>query len=491
VNSSLPVAVVGAGPIGLAAAAHLLARGERPLVVEAGSRVGAAIREWGHVRLFSPWQLLVDREAVALLAPTGWSMPDAESLPLGRDLVEHYLEPLAAHPAIAPTLRLNTEVVSISRRAHDKMKDTDRDQAPFVLRVRCPDGGEDEILARAVIDASGTWRSPNPLGASGVPALGEAAAAEHITLGIPDVLDAARARYADRRVLVVGSGHSAFNVLLDLGELAKSAPQTSITWIVRRPNLGQLFGGEANDALAARGALGARARRLVESAAVDVVSLRIARLVQRENGVLVIGEDGEQVGPFDEIIGATGFRPNLEVTRELRLGLDVAVEAPTALAPLIDPNVHSCGTVPPHGAVELMHPEPGFFTVGMKSYGRAPTFLTLTGYEQVRSVVAALVGDWNSARNVELVLPETGVCSSGSDGGCGTEEPAIVTASVVSEAELLVSSRTPVLAAAMLPVVEASACCSADVQSTCCEPSAKGACCGTTGVTHSSTCGCQ
>jgi hypothetical protein len=210
--------------------------------------------------------------------------------------------------------------------------------------------------------------------------------------------------------------------LLDLAELAQDEPSTAITWVVRRPNIGQLFGGEQDDALPARGALGARARQLVESGTVKLLSMRVSRVQSLDTGLLLMGEDGEAIGPFDEIIGATGFRPDLDITRELRLGLDPATEAPVALAPLIDPNIHSCATVPPHGAEELTHPEPNFFTVGMKSYGRAPTFLTLTGYEQVRSVVAALVGDWEAARNVELVLPETGVCSTdaGGDGGCGS-----------------------------------------------------------------------
>jgi len=499
-NTPLPVAVIGAGPIGLAAAAHLRSRGETPIVFEAGAQVGAAIREWGHVRLFSPWRYLVDRQSTALLQQTGWSMPQSEALPLGRELVEQYLEPLGAHPAIAPTLRLQTEVLSISRRAHDKMKNGARADEPFVIRVRCPDGSEDEMLARAVIDASGTWRTPNPLGANGMSALGEAAAGEHIAYGIPDVLGTAHERYAGKRVLVVGSGHSAFNVLLDLVQATDS-----IAWAVRRTSIGQLFGGEQNDALPARGALGARARQLVDSGKVRLVSMRVARLQSTPDGLLVAGEDDQLVGPVDEIIGSTGFRPDLEITRELRLGLDPASEAPSALAPRIDPNVHSCGTVSPHGAEELKHPEPDFFTVGMKSYGRAPTFLMLTGYEQVRSVVAALVGDWEAARNVELVLPETGVCSTDPDvaGGCGSADPDLSSTSVVTEAELLLSAssplqpRAPVLARAGAaavhapPVIQSGACCSAVAQTTCCDVSAKDACCGTTGVTESSSCGCQ
>ena len=131
-----------------------------------------------------------------------------------------------------------------------------------------------------------------------------------------------------------------------------------------------------------------------------------------QTGVTLIGED-ETLPPADKIIATTGFRPDLAMLRELRLDLDAAVESPTTLAPLIDPNIHSCGTVRPHGAFELQHPEPDFYIAGMKSYGRAPTFLMLTGYEQVRSIVAALAGDWAAAREVELTLPETGVCSGG------------------------------------------------------------------------------
>jgi thioredoxin reductase len=421
--SNLPVAIIGAGPVGLAAAAHLLARGETPLVLEAGDRVGAAIRQWRHVRFFSPWKYTVDAASVALLEPTGWTMPDPEAAPTGADIVERYLEPLAALPRIAPHLRLGARVMAIARRGHDKMKTPGRPEAPFVVRIQRSDGGEEQLLARAVIDASGTWGTPNPLGADGLPALGEAAAAGQIFYGIPDVLGSQRTRYAGKRVVVVGSGHSAFNALLDLVALADEAPGTEITWVVRRTQVGQLFGGEQNDALPERGRLGARTRQLVDTGAVRYTSLRVAEVRRTELGLVLVGENDARLGPVDEIVCATGFRPDLALTRELRLELDAAVEAPIALAPLIDPNVHSCGSVPPHGAAELQHPEPDFYTVGMKSYGRAPTFLLLTGYEQVRSVVAAIAGDWESARNVELVLPETGVCSTTSaESSCGASE---------------------------------------------------------------------
>jgi hypothetical protein len=170
--------------------------------------------------------------------------------------------------------------------------------------------------------------------------------------------------------------------------------------------------------LPARGQLGERIHDLVESGRISLITnVHIQALRRSEQGILITGEE-ERIGPVDEMIATTGFRPDLSLVRELRVALDPAVEGPVALAPLIDPNIHSCGTVPPHGVVELAHPEQDFYIVGMKSYGRAPTFLTLTGYEQVRSIVAALTGDWESARQVELVLPETGVCSSNAGGSC-------------------------------------------------------------------------
>jgi hypothetical protein len=413
----LPVAVIGAGPIGVVAAAHLASRGETPLVLEAGDAVGMSIRQWAHVRLFSPWRYLVDPVAVSMLEPAGWIAPDPEALPTGGELVERFVEPLAALPAIAPHVRLGARVTAIARRGFDKMKTPGRDRAPFELVVRTADG-EERILAKAVVDASGTYLSPNPLGAGGLPVPGEAELAERIFYGIPDVLGRDRARYAGKRVLVVGSGHSAFNALLDLATLARQEPGTAIVWAIRRATTAQLYGGGADDQLAARGGLGTRMRGLVSTGAVRLVTgFRAARLDADANGITVAGEEGS-IGPVDEIVVATGFRPDLSIARELRLGLDPALESPLALAPLIDPNEHSCGTVYPHGAAELAHPEPDYYTVGMKSYGRAPTFLLLTGYEQVRSVVCALVGDEAGAKAVELVLPETGVCSTDLGGSC-------------------------------------------------------------------------
>jgi thioredoxin reductase len=410
-SDRLPVAVIGAGPVGLAAAAHLVARGETPLVLEAGATAAASVLKWGHVRIFSPWRHNVDPAAEALLRDAGWVRPADDLHPTGKELVEQYLGPLAALPAIRRHLRLETRVLGISRLGVDRTKTAGREDTPFVLRIESG-GVETDLLARAVIDASGTYESPNPLGGNGVPAIGEGQLGDRIFYGIPDVRGTHRERYAGRRVLVVGSGHSAFNALLDLAALAEEAPGTRITWAIRRASFDHVFGGGQQDQLEERGRLGQRMRALADKGVIDILSsFAISRVEGSSDGVVVHSRDRQLT--VDTIVATTGFRPDLAMLRELRLDLDAVVESPAILAPLIDPNVHSCGTVPPHGADELRQPEKDFYIVGMKSYGRAPTFLMLTGYEQVRSVVCALTGDLEGARDVRLVLPETGVCGLG------------------------------------------------------------------------------
>jgi len=413
-NESLPVAVIGAGPVGLAAAARLVERGITPVVLERGAAAGAAVAEWGHVRVFSPWSYNIDAAARALLEPAGWTAPDPDALPTGAEIVRDYLAPLAGHLAIAPHLRLNATVTGIARAGLDRMTTAGRDDAPFAVRWRDAGGGEHTTLARAVIDASGTWERPNPMGVDGLPVPGEAAAAGRIAYAMPDVLGLERAAYAGKRVLVVGSGHSGMNVVLDLLRLQDEVPGTRVLWALRRNRLDKLVGGGAADQLRERGALGLAARRAIDEGRLEVLAPFAAeRVALSGDGVAVDGRvDGAAMRlEVDRVVVATGFRPALEMLGELRVALDPIMQAPPALAPLIDPNEHSCGTVPPHGAAELSQPEAGFYIVGMKSYGRAPTFLMATGYEQVRSVVAEIAGDHAAAREVRLVLPETGVCS--------------------------------------------------------------------------------
>jgi hypothetical protein len=437
----LPVAVIGAGPVGLAAAAELIGRGLKVKVYEKGDSA-ANLRNWSHVRLFSPWRYNIADAAHRLLSRRGWTSPDPDGLPTGAELCDSYLKPLAALPELAAVIETNARVTAIARLGIDKVASAGREVKPFVISLIGSDGLHRSELARAVIDASGTWQNANPLGANGLPVAGEAELGDVIAYGIPDVLGREREVYARRNVLVVGGGHSAANALLDLHRLATEAGPARILWATRSANLARIFGGGAADELPARGELGAGLRRLVESRRIELVAGFAVTSVRRTGEqVFVEGEDAAghgEIGPVDRIVVATGQRPDLGMTRELRLELDPWLESTRALGPLIDPNVHSCGSVPPHGHRELTHPEPGFYTIGVKSYGRAPTFLLLTGYEQARSVVAAIAGDIDAADTVRLVLPETGVCSVPTDtpeagGCCGGPAPDKVNACCVAD----------------------------------------------------------
>lgn len=418
--NTLPVVVIGAGPVGLAAAARLHDRGLDFLVLESGPEAGAAVREWSHIRLFSPWSQLVDPVAASMLDAGGWSAPDADSYPTGGEWAEKYLQPLAEN--LGEAVVYDTTVTGVARRGRDLVVDSGRDTEPFTVHVTTPTG-ERRIRARAVIDASGTWSTPSPLGGDGLPAIGEDAAADRITYRVPDTSDpAVQTRYAGRHVAVAGTGASAKTALLALAALAHEHPGTSISWLVRRPTTGNAFGGGESDELPERGALGANARAVVESGVVTTVSgFRTESVTTTADGALRLASiDGQVLDAIDEVVVLTGFRPDLAMLSEIRLDLDAVLEAPRRLAPLIDPNVHSCGTVYPHGAKELTQPEPGFYLAGMKSYGRATSFLALTGFEQVRSVVAEIAGDHEAAAKVELTLPDSGVC-----GGSGLfDEPA-------------------------------------------------------------------
>ena len=425
----LPIAVIGAGPIGLAAAAHLLERGEKPVVLEAGATVGASVLQWGHVRMFSPWEFNVDAACRRLLEDEGWLMPPADELPTGAELATRYLQPLANLPVMRSVIRTGARVSAVSRLRRDKLKDAGRWNAPFLLRLQLDDGREEQLEARAVIDASGSWQQPNPLGADGIQALGETQLNGRIAYGLPDVLGEARERYADKRVAVVGSGHSAINTLLDLLRLRGDSPDTEVVWALRSDNMQKLYGGGTDDQLPARGQLGMRIKAAVEAAALEIAAPFPIRQVEKAGEQLRLYSDNERLG-VDEVIVCTGARPDFDMLRELRLDIDPAVESARALAPMIDPNLHSCGSVPPHGEAELRQPERDFYIIGMKSYGRAPTFLLATGYEQARSITAALCGDWAAARDVQLRLPETGVCVTDYASAC-CDEPALLPLDVI------------------------------------------------------------
>lgn len=436
-TTDLPVVVIGAGPSGLAAAAHLRSRDLSVVVLEAGAGAGTSVGEWGHVRLFSPWSELIDPAAEKLLTDAGWTAPNLKRYPTGADWVASYLQPLA--DVLGRAVRYNTTVTAVAKQGRDRLVSSGRDEAPFTVHVRTS-GGTEHLLARAVVDASGTWTGPNPLGGDGVPAIGEAEAAARISYRMPDLRDeATRARYAGKHIVVAGTGASAKGVLIGLTALAKDEPGTRISWLVRRASVGEAFAGSGQDELPERGALGQQAQAAVEAGPVTTLNgFRTATITAGADGRLSIQSfDGQTVDAVDEVVVLTGFRPDLGMLSELRLDLDPVLQAPRELAPLIDPNEHSCGTVYPHGAKELAQPETGFYLVGMKSYGRATSFLALTGFEQTRSVAAAIAGDHEAAARVELTLPDTGVCGgaglfdeeSAEGGGCcgAPEEPVLIT----------------------------------------------------------------
>jgi hypothetical protein len=271
------------------------------------------------------------------------------------------------------------------------------------------------VDARAVIDASGTWAEPNPAGADGLPALGEARRrrGRDLPLAEPE-------RSRPRPSCMPGAmwswsaaGHSALTAVHELGQLARTSPGTRISWVLRRAP-GPTFGGGAADQLPERGALGIRAREPSTQDWSPWSPGSESNGYVAPDGVVLVSEDGRSLAPAARVVVLTGFRPDLSFLSEMRLELDATLQAPVRLATEIDPNLHSCGDVAATGAKDLAHPERDLYLVGMKSYGRAPTFLAMTGYEQIRSVVAELAGDYEAAARVELSLPDTGVC-----GGAG------------------------------------------------------------------------
>jgi thioredoxin reductase len=453
-KSKLPVAIIGAGPVGLAAAAHLVTRGESFVLFDAGKEVGAHLLTWSHVRLFSPWEYNIDKAARHLLTSNGWIAPNNSDIPTGLEMVEKYFKPFAELPQIKPFLHLNAKVTAVSRKGLNKVKTQGRDDLPFVLYAQ-KNGERIQVEAKAVIDASGTWNNPNPVISEGVWTAEEQSLSKQVCYGIPNVIGEHKDRYSGKKILVVGSGHSAINTLLELGDLKDQVQETEIVWALRKANLKEVYGGQEQDQLAARGELGTRIRKLVESGKVKVMTpFHIQELKKDGEKIKVIGSlnsDLVHIDAIDEIVSNTGSRPDLSFLREVRVIADPSLESTLELAPLIDPNVHSCGTVRPHGEKELRQPEKNFYIVGSKSYGRAPTFLMATGYEQVRSVVAALVGDLEAAERVELELPETGVCSIQTSSCCEPEK----NEDLVRNTDAGSSCCSPV----PIPVASKSSCC--------------------------------
>ncbi len=415
-KQNLPLAIIGGGPIGLAAAAHFKKNNQPFILFETGQQIGANILKWGHVRLFSPWEYNIDKVAESLLRESQIPIPNKEYIPFGKEIVDDYLKPLSNLKGIKENIHLNANVIAIGRKGLDKMKNAGREDLPFSIQV-IENGQFKMYEAKAVIDASGTWKSPNPLGSGGIFALGEVENKEHIYYGMPHINKTGIEKYANKNVLVVGGGHSAIGTILALNNHIEKFPKTKIHWILRKKQISDVYGGQDADKFKARGILGVQIEKLVNSGIIEIHTPVYIHAIEKNNNQLTVKglKNGSSflLNNIDQIISNTGSRPDFNFLREIRFDTDAALESVPSLANLIDPNIHSCGTVRPHGEAELRQKEKDFYIVGMKSYGRAPTFLMTTGYEQVRSIIAHMNGDFESAKRVELYLPETGVCSSG------------------------------------------------------------------------------
>lgn len=413
-TKDLPVIIVGGGPVGLAAAAELHEKEKAFVVLEAGTGPGTNFLDYGHVRLFSPWKYNINNAARRLLAKYKVPLPDSEKLPLGKDIVTEYLLPFAELPEMKPNIYFGTRVVHISRKGFDKMKSKGRKEAPFHIITENADGERKVLEGGAVIDATGTWERPNSLIPGGD--LPTEKRMNRIFYGIPNNKQTESSVYINSNIAVVGSGHSAMQSLLELLEVQQRYPETAISWIHRKPDTLEALGGGKRDQLPARGDLGRLIKSAWDSGKIQVFeSFYIESVNERKDQLTLSGiqnNEPNETEPFDYIICNTGSRPSFDFLEELRWDRDAALECAPALAPIIDPNVHSCGTVRPHGEKELRQPEENVYIIGAKSYGRAPAFLLATGYEQARSVAAYIAGDKAEAAEVHLELPKTGVCSA-------------------------------------------------------------------------------
>ncbi|HET9327739.1 MAG TPA: NAD(P)-binding domain-containing protein [Candidatus Eisenbacteria bacterium] len=395
------LAIIGAGPVGLEAAAAALDRGFDVHIFERGE-VGAHLIAWGHVRMFTPWRMNVGSNSARMLESTGWKRPDGEACPTGAELARNYLEPLAKHPELASRIHAHTQVVHISRRGLLKADSSGpaRREHPFRMLVRDVGGRESYLHAYAVIDASGVYGQPNWAGDGGIPARRELYLAPQMSYRIDDVLDLQRPRYAGKRTLLIGAGASAATTACDLARLAAEAPGTSVAWVTRRA-AEALYPQEADDPLAARRELRARARALAEGGDPNVTHIGEAMVEEfefnsathRYRVILRVGDQARRE-EADQVIVNTGFGPDDSLYRELHVHECYTSRAPFRLAAaLSEAGAGDCLTTPAFGADLLANPEPDFYILGHKSYGRNPHFLLQTGYQQCASVIEKLASD--------------------------------------------------------------------------------------------------
>jgi hypothetical protein len=387
------LAILGAGPIGLEAAL-CAASLKLPFTVYERGRVGEHLRQWGHVRLFSPFGMNATPLGKATLRAAGADLPADGDLLTGREHLEAYLEPLADTPLLAGKVQTGTTVLHVGRRGllkEDAPGDPRRAQQPFVLLVKGPKGAERLDEADVVLDCTGTYGRGRWLGEGGIPAVGELGARAHVAAGLEDVLGERRAHYADRTTLVVGAGHSAATTVCNLAKLAEKQQGTWIIWLARAPG-SQPLRRLMNDPLRERDRVAARANMLATRGEGNV-EFHPGSVVEAlehaggDNGFTVRARCAGEVKSWqvDRVIANVGYTPDADLYRELQVHECYASLGPMALAAALLKHAGSdCLAIPPQGAASLRNPEPGFFILGAKSYGRSSNFLMRTGFEQVR-----------------------------------------------------------------------------------------------------------
>lgn len=393
----MKIVIVGAGPVGLEAALRATAEGHEVVVVEAGDDVGHAIASWGHVTLFTPWELNTSAAGLAALAEVGAPAPDSTGFPTGDAFVAEYLEPLKQYLASRVTFRFQTDVISIGRGRLFKgqhVGDGGRAGVPFRIFVEGPE--QDEFLTcDAVIDCSGVLDQPNFIGIGGLPAIGEAELDERIHRYIPDLDFGDRETFAELRTLVLGSGFSAATTLQLLLATQEETPGTEIVWL---PPSATPYERVEGDTLPERDVL-ARVANSIAAGEHDVtihVGAQVVRLTPDGNRVRVALEmpDGtEREECVDQIIANVGYRPNNAIFDELQVHQCYASQGPMKLAATLLDAGGDCLAQDAPGPDLLRNPEPNFFVLGSKSYGRNNTFLLRVGYEQVDAVIGLLSTD--------------------------------------------------------------------------------------------------
>ncbi len=390
------IAILGAGPVGLEAALAAVDSGRSFTVYEASSEVAGNVRAWGHVRLFTPWSMNVSPRMAAHLSAAGIDVPGGDECPTGTELVERLLAPLAALPEVAPHLRLGARVLAVGRHGllkHEEIATAARAARPFRLLVET-DGGEEVAAASAVLDCSGTYANPNTLGDGGVPAPGERALDADIVRTLPD-FDAEPDRWTNGRVLLVGTGASAQTAARSLAALAAGHPATEVVWAVRDAE--PTWGAVDDDPLPARASLVAEATRLAAGAQPEV-TVRTGVAVEglaRDGGrirVILGSEAGDRDDVVvDRVLALTGYVGDHALYRQLQVHECYATAAPIDLsAALLGAAGGDCLDQVSHGPDVLRNPEPNFFILGVKSYGRVNQFLLRIGFEQVDDVFSLL-----------------------------------------------------------------------------------------------------